>query len=90
MELSPAFGDIPVELPPKGQTANFNDPKNLNTISRVMLSIATGLVLFFVALRIYTRLSSRTRPSLDDCKSGAFDSNNSLTIGRCLFPWDCM
>ncbi len=66
--MSLAYGDFPVAPPPKGQKPNFNDPGNLNTLTRVTISIATGFVLFFVALRIYARLNPLTRLSLDDCK----------------------
>ena len=68
LTISLSFEDLLVAPPPEGQIPDFNNPGNLNTLTRVIITIAIGFVLVFDALRIYVRLNPPTRLTLDDCK----------------------
>lgn len=61
------LSDVPVEPAPPGQTSDFNDPQGRIPMGYGVVSLAFGLMLFFVSLRIYTRALVTKSFSWEDC-----------------------
>lgn len=66
--MEPAFANLPVEQPPKGQKANYTDPENLSALTASFISVATLLLVIIVALRAYVKSRLRTALTPEDCK----------------------
>ncbi len=55
--------------PPKGVTSNFVDPYSAGPIFIVVGSILIGIMMLFVAVRVYTKAHITRKVHWDDCQS---------------------
>ena len=65
----PDLSILPAGQPPPGVIPNFTNPQDNNALMIVIGSILLGIMLFFYAIRIYTKRFITQQYSWDDCKS---------------------
>jgi len=58
---------IPIVPPPPGEHTNF-DIYPLKNISIIIVTLTTALMMFFLTVRIYTKVSEKSGIRFDDCK----------------------
>lgn len=59
---------IPALPPPPGVQSNFDNPETREELARIVVGLTYGLMLVFLALRIYARVSITNSLGVDDCE----------------------
>ncbi|KAJ8120457.1 hypothetical protein ONZ43_g2838 [Nemania bipapillata] len=58
---------IPALPPPAGVQSNFDNPETREDLAKIVVGLTYGLMLVFLALRIYTRIRITNSLGVDDC-----------------------
>lgn len=59
---------IPALKPPTGVESDFNSPETREGLAKIVVGLTYGLMLVFLALRIYTRVRITNSLGVDDCE----------------------
>lgn len=81
----PAFFRLPALTPPPGTLPNFTHPRNRGPVLVVVNGILLGLMMVFLAIRVYTKLAIIRKISWDDLTI-AFSALGAITL-YVLFLW---
>lgn len=63
-----ALEHIPALPPPPGVQSNFENPETREGLAKIIVSLTYGLMLIFLAMRIYTRVRITNSLGIDDCE----------------------
>lgn len=59
---------IPALPPPPGVQSNFDSPETREDLAKIVVGLTYGLMLVFLAMRIYTRIRITNSLGVDDCE----------------------
>ena len=62
------YGELPLSPPPKGVIPNLVDPVSRDYQVYIISGVFTGLMLLFLAMRLYAKLGIQKTRTWDDCK----------------------
>ncbi len=66
--MGSSFENVPALAPPVGLTSHLDQPEPNNEVPLVACFLSLALVLVFVALRLYSRISITRSIGCDDCR----------------------
>ena len=81
----PAVFHLPGLPPPPGITANFTHPRNRGPVLIIVNGTLLGLMMIFIAIRVYTKLAIIRKVSWDDLTI-SFSALGAITL-YILFVW---
>jgi hypothetical protein len=62
---------IPALPPPPGVQSHFEHPETREDLAKIVVGLTYGLMLVFLAMRIYTRIRITNSLGVDDCEQEA-------------------